>query len=231
MVDIGQTWKLVLTLLHNDQGQDGKIRTDNATPHRFPLPLTVASWSIAGMSLRQQEPNTRRMHNPLLHWKSLLIVSSGDLKDVPLELVTNSVTLDLLTHTLVHENAETTLIVNIDKLLSAMGGISVNCQKEGCQLMDCVNMGIDTNNCAKLRYCIGAVEVHTPRWIAQSVKTLPRIPYRVFKSDLVGITYNIEFHFNDLLSGSVRCFVKWRFLSVDVGNSIVGNLLGCRCIE
>ena len=97
--------------------------------------------------------------------------------------------------------------------------------------MDCVNMGINTSNCVKLRYCIGVVEVHTPRWIVQSVKTPPRIPYQPLNPDPVGITYNIELHnFNDLLSGSKGCFVEWGYLSNVVNFRLLEINWVCCCI-
>ena len=77
------------------------------------------------MSLAQQEPNTGGVHDTLLHGETLFIVSSGNLEDVSFELITNGVTWNLLTHTLVDESTESTVIVDFNELLSAVGGVSV----------------------------------------------------------------------------------------------------------
>lgn len=103
-VDVGQTWKVILTLLDNDERQDSEVHADNTPPDRLPLSLTSTPWSIARVSLRQQEPDTGWVHDTLLHWETLLVVSSGDFEDVSLELITNGVTWNLLTHTLLDEN-------------------------------------------------------------------------------------------------------------------------------
>jgi len=123
--DIGQTGHLSLTLLDNNQGQDGKVHSDDATSDGLSLALSGASGPVARVVLCQQQPNTGWVHDTLLHWETLLVVSSGDLEDITLELVSDRVTWDFSSHTLVDEDTEAAVIVNFDELLGAIGWVSV----------------------------------------------------------------------------------------------------------
>ena len=75
------------------------------------------------MSLAQQQPNSRRMHDPLLHGKPLLVVSASDTEDVALEFGTDAVARNFLPHAAVHEDAEFALIFDVDELLGAVSGV------------------------------------------------------------------------------------------------------------
>lgn len=77
------------------------------------------------MAGRKKKTNTSRVHNTLFHGETLLVVSTGDLEDVSSELGTDAVTRNFLTHTLLHENTEKTLIFNLNQLLSALGGVAI----------------------------------------------------------------------------------------------------------
>ena len=60
----------------------------------------ITSRSVAGLALAEEESDTLVGQNTLLHGESLLVVSSGDSHDVTLELVSESFSVDLLTHPL-----------------------------------------------------------------------------------------------------------------------------------
>ena len=75
------------------------------------------------MSIAQKQPDTGRMHDTLLHRKSLFIIAAGDLEDVAFELRADAVALDFLSHAAVHEDAEFAVIFDFDELLSAIGGV------------------------------------------------------------------------------------------------------------
>lgn len=74
------------------------------------------------MPVREEKPDTRRMHDTLLHGKPLLVVATGDFENVAFELGTDRVSGDFLAHAAVHENAEAAVIVDFDELLGAVGG-------------------------------------------------------------------------------------------------------------
>jgi len=123
MVDISQAGNVTITLLDNDERQDSEIHANDAPPNGLPLPLTSAPWSVARMALGQQKSDTGRVHDTLLHWETLLVVSSSDLENVSLVLITNAVTGNLLTHAFVDKHTETALIVDFNELLGAIGGV------------------------------------------------------------------------------------------------------------
>lgn len=122
---IGQAWEIIVTLLDNDEGQHSKIIANDTSPNRLPLPLTSTPWSVAGVALGQQKPDTSGVHNTLLHWETLLVVASGNFENISLELITNAVAWHFLPHALVLEDSETAVIVDFDKLLSAIGGVPI----------------------------------------------------------------------------------------------------------
>ena len=78
----------------------------------------------------------RNMVEYILHWKSLLVVSTSNFEDIAFEFVANCISWDFLTnlqymsttfrtkiYPLVHECAQTTLIFDFDELLTAIGRI------------------------------------------------------------------------------------------------------------
>jgi hypothetical protein len=136
--DIGQTWNVGVALLDNAEGEDGEIHSDDAATDGFTLALTSSAGAVAGVAFAEEETNTGWVHDSLLHWETLLVVASGDLEDVALELVANAVTWNLCTHSaklsgsnlessedqnqpLVHEYSQFSLVFNFNKLLAAIG--------------------------------------------------------------------------------------------------------------
>ena len=136
--DIGETWDIGVALLDNAKGEDGEIHGDDAATDGFTLALTSAAGPVAGVAFAEEETDAGWVHDSLLHWETLLVVASGDLEDVTLELVANAVTWNLCTHSaklsgstlessedqnqpLVHEYSQLFLIFNLNKLLAAIG--------------------------------------------------------------------------------------------------------------
>lgn len=118
--DVGQARNIVVSLLDDDQGQNGKIWPNNASTDGLSLALTSAAWSVARVAVGKEETDTGWMHNTLLHWETLLVVSTGDLEDISLPLISNAVTWNFLAHSFVVENADAALIVDFDELLGTV---------------------------------------------------------------------------------------------------------------
>ena len=59
----------------------------------------------------------------MLHAKTLLVVAAHDFEDVPLELVTETLALDLRGDALVVENAKLGLVGDLHLLLATRGGV------------------------------------------------------------------------------------------------------------
>ena len=156
MHDVGDTWDVGISLLDDGESEDGEIHGDDATTNRLALAFTSAAWTVARVSIREQKADTGWVHNTLLHRETLLVVASGDLEDIALELIADRVSWNLLAHAihksaslpfivfevrggylwelfvpLVHEDTELLLIFDLDELLTAVG-------REGdVQLHDC----------------------------------------------------------------------------------------------
>lgn len=75
------------------------------------------------MARAQQEADTRRVHDALLHGEALLVVAAGDFEDVAFELGGDAVAGDLLAHALVHEAAEFAVVFDFDEFLGAIGRV------------------------------------------------------------------------------------------------------------
>lgn len=77
------------------------------------------------------------MHDSLLHGETLLVVTTGNLEHVALELVTEEVSLNLLAHSLLVEASDSVLVLNINALLGALSGVcDVKLVLEICQRYD-----------------------------------------------------------------------------------------------
>lgn len=123
---VGDTWDILLALLDDGESEDGKVHSDDAAANGLTLALARAAWAVAGVAVREEKADTGWVHDTLLHWETLLVVASGDLEDVALELISNRITWDLSAHALLHEDAELALVLNLDHLLAAIGRLFDN---------------------------------------------------------------------------------------------------------
>ena len=98
MDDVGQAGDVGITLLDDAEGEDGKVHADDAATDRLALALAGASGAVAGVAVGEEEADTGRVHDTLLHGETLLVVAAGDAEDVALELVADGVTGDLSAH-------------------------------------------------------------------------------------------------------------------------------------
>jgi hypothetical protein len=112
--DVGQTGDLALALLDDGESKDGKVHADDATTNGLSLALAATAGSVAGVAFGEEESDTGRVQDALLHGETLLVVSTGNAKDVALELVAEVVTDDFLAHSLLHKVAELTLIFDLN---------------------------------------------------------------------------------------------------------------------
>ncbi len=123
MNDVGKTRDVGVALLDDGESEDRQVHGDDAAADGLALALTSAAGAVARVAIGEEEPDTGRVHDTLLHRETLLVVSTGDAEDVALELVANGVAGDFLTHAAVHEDAELALVFNLDQLLCAIVGV------------------------------------------------------------------------------------------------------------
>ena len=127
---VGKALDLGVALLDDNKGDDRKIGTSNATTNGLALALAGSAGTVARVALREKEADTGGVENTLLHGETLLVVTTGDLENVALELIANGVALDFLAHALLVKNADAVLVVDFKELLSAVGRVR-NVQLDG----------------------------------------------------------------------------------------------------
>lgn len=93
---VGQSRDLGLTLLDDYKREDGDVGTDDAPTDGLALALTVATGTVARVSIGEEQTDTLGKKNTLLHGKPLLIVSTRDAHDVTLPFVAQQVSVDFL---------------------------------------------------------------------------------------------------------------------------------------
>ena len=96
--DVGQAGNVGLALLDDGEGENGEVHADDATTDGLAATLTAAAGSVAGVAVGEEESDTGRVHDTLLHGETLLVVAAGDLEDITLELIAEVVTGDFLAH-------------------------------------------------------------------------------------------------------------------------------------
>jgi hypothetical protein len=98
---IGQRRDLGITLFDNDEGKYSDIGSNNAAANGFASTLARATSSVAGVSVGKKKSNTVGQENTLLHWKTLLVVSTSDAENVSFPLVSKRVSWNFLRYFLV----------------------------------------------------------------------------------------------------------------------------------
>jgi len=121
--NVGETGDVTLALLDDRQGQHGEILTDNAATDGLALAFPGSSRSVAGVAVGEEELDTGREHNTLLHGKALLVIATGDAEDVALPFIPETVTWHFVAHALLHEDAQLALIIDLEELLRPIGRV------------------------------------------------------------------------------------------------------------
>lgn len=96
--DVGEAGDVGLANLHDGESEDGEVGSDDAAADRLALALTAAAGAVAGVAVGEEEADTGRVHDTLLHRETLLVVAAGDADDVALPLVAQAVGGDLSAH-------------------------------------------------------------------------------------------------------------------------------------
>lgn len=120
---IGEAWDFLLALLDEHEGQGTDVRADDATANGLALPLSGTPGTIAAGAGLEQQSDTVAGSDSLLHGETILVVASGDLEDVALEVVAKGIGFDLLADALVEEDAALVIVVDLKAFLSALKGV------------------------------------------------------------------------------------------------------------
>jgi len=122
-VVVCEAWEFRVSLLHDDKVDDGEVRADDASADGLSLSLTVTALAVASSSLAEEKSDSGVGQNSLLHGESLLVVSTGNLEDVSLVLLSKRVSLDFLGHTFVIKGTDFDFVIDLNSLLCPGGGI------------------------------------------------------------------------------------------------------------
>jgi hypothetical protein len=104
---VSQGGDLGITLFDNDEGKDGDIRSNDTATNGFASTFASATSSVARVSVGKKEPNTVRQENTLLHWETLLVVTTSDTENVSFPLVSERVSWNFLRYFLVEKYTAT----------------------------------------------------------------------------------------------------------------------------
>lgn len=102
---VGKTLDLIVTLADDGEVEDRKIWANDASADRLALALTLAAWAVARLALAQKKAYTAVAENTLLHWETLLVVTTSDAEDVSSVLLAEVLAINLLGDTAVVEDA------------------------------------------------------------------------------------------------------------------------------
>jgi len=122
--DIGQSRNFLFPLPHNDEGENGNIRANDAAANRLATTFSGATDAVAGVAIGEKEANAVGQENALLHGKPLLVVATCNAENITLPFVTQRVSGNFLSHFLVVEDTVSLLIVEINELLCPSRGVS-----------------------------------------------------------------------------------------------------------
>jgi len=121
---VGQSREGRISLLDNNDVQDGQVICDNAATNGSSSAMSRSLGTEAVGVFVKQQSNTLVLHNTLLHREALLVVTTGDLEDVTLVLLTKGIARNLRSNTLVIvEDSQLLLVFKLDCLLRSRGGI------------------------------------------------------------------------------------------------------------
>merc|ERR1719394_590105 len=120
---VSKSGDFVISLLLNDNRNDGQVSIDNATTDRLAFTLTSTALTIARVSLGQEKTDSSLGEDTLFHGKTLLVVSTGNTENVTSPFIAKGGSIDLLAHTLLVEGTNLNFIVNLEKLLAARSWI------------------------------------------------------------------------------------------------------------
>jgi len=123
---VSKAWQRIVTVLNNGQVQGGQVGADNATAARLATALTVAATIPleAGGTPGHKEADTSGDEHTLLHGETLLVLTTVDLEDVALEILSKAITLNLSGQTLLEERAKLAFVIDLHLLLATRLGVS-----------------------------------------------------------------------------------------------------------
>lgn len=97
---IGEAGDVLLALLDDGEGKDRQVGANDAAADRLALALASATGAVAGVAVGEEEADTGRGDDTLLHGETLLVVAARDADDIALPLIAKGLGRNLGAHLL-----------------------------------------------------------------------------------------------------------------------------------
>merc|ERR1712008_208476 len=115
---IGEAGNIVVSFLHNNHRNDGKISIDNATTNRLAFTFTRTALTVARVAFAQEKTHTKSGKDTLFHGETLLVVSTSNAEHVTGPFVTKGGSINFLAHTFLIKGTNLDFIVDFEELLA-----------------------------------------------------------------------------------------------------------------
>ena len=124
---VGDALDGLLSVLHDDDVEDGDVVVEDATAEGLTAALSLGSAETleSDGTAVNEEGHAGGGHNSVDHGETLAIGASVDAEDVTLELIAEDGTVDLVTQTVVgHVDATENVVDDLELLAGAVAGVS-----------------------------------------------------------------------------------------------------------
>merc|ERR1719418_236062 len=115
---IGEAGNVVVSFLHNNHRNDGKISIDNASTNRLAFTFTCTALTVARVAFAQEKTHTKSGKDTLFHRETLLVVSTSNTENVTGPFVTKGGSINFLAHTFLIKGTNLDFIVDFKELLA-----------------------------------------------------------------------------------------------------------------
>jgi len=95
---VSAAFDLLVTLLHNLEGNDSKIRSSDATADRTSSSVTSSLWVEERSLFLEENARSSLLHDTLLHSEALSVVSAGNFECVALVGFSHDLSINFLAH-------------------------------------------------------------------------------------------------------------------------------------
>lgn len=112
------TFQVFIAFLDDGQAKDSDIGSNDAPSDGFPLLLSSSSGSVSLLPFPHEDSDSSLDEDTLSHGEALLVVSTGNFEDVPLELISQLISVDFLSHSFVVEYGTLFVVIDFVSLLA-----------------------------------------------------------------------------------------------------------------
>jgi len=115
---ISQARNVLFALLDNNQVQHGQITGNDAAADGLASALTLATSTVAGHAVSEQQADALRSEDTLFHGEALFVVTTGDAEDVAFEVIAQcNTSINFVGDTLLIEVAQFAFVIHLDDFL------------------------------------------------------------------------------------------------------------------